>query len=84
MDVAVRIAFALAFAFVVLRSTRADLRSVEPFDVLLLLVVGDVARQVVAASGYSPTGTLLAGAAVACTTLALCRSTSPKPTSLRS
>ena len=83
MEDAIRIVFAIGFALVVLGIGRADARSVEPFDLLLLLVLGDVARQGVAASGYSPSGAVLAGVLFACTTLALCPSTSPKPTSTR-
>ena len=84
MELALRIVFAVAFALVAARSARRELGSIEPFDLLLLLVIGDLGRFVIAASGYSPSGALLAGLVFGCTTLALCRSTSPKPTSSRS
>jgi uncharacterized membrane protein YcaP (DUF421 family) len=60
MDVVLRAALAFVFLVVLLRVIgRRELSSMEPFDLILLVVIGDLVQQGVTQSDYSFTGILL-------------------------
>jgi uncharacterized membrane protein YcaP (DUF421 family) len=62
MDIVVRAFFAFVFVVVVTRVIgRRELSSLEPFDLILLIVLGDLIQQGVTQSDYSFTGLVLAG-----------------------
>ena len=66
MDVVVRAAFAFAFIFFLTRvAGRRELSSLEPFDLILLIVLGDLVQQGVTQSDYSVTGLVLAAGTIA-------------------
>jgi uncharacterized membrane protein YcaP (DUF421 family) len=57
MDLVFRTVFVFALIFVVTRSVgRRELSSMEPFDMILLVVIGDLVQQGVTQSDYSLTG----------------------------
>jgi uncharacterized membrane protein YcaP (DUF421 family) len=57
MDLVFRTAFAFALIFLVTRAVgRRELSSMEPFDVILLVVIGDLVQQGVTQSDQSLTG----------------------------
>jgi uncharacterized membrane protein YcaP (DUF421 family) len=61
MDIVLRAAAAFAFVFVLLRLIgRRELSTLEPFDLILLVVIGDLVQQGVTQSDMSLTGTVLA------------------------
>jgi uncharacterized membrane protein YcaP (DUF421 family) len=61
MDIVVRAFFAFLFVFVITRLIgRRELSSLEPFDLILLVVVGDLIQQGVTQSDMSFTGAVLA------------------------
>jgi uncharacterized membrane protein YcaP (DUF421 family) len=67
MDIAVRAAFAFCFIYLLTRVVgRRELSSLEPFDLVLLIVVGDLVQQGITQSDYS-----LVGLVIATTTMAL-------------
>jgi uncharacterized membrane protein YcaP (DUF421 family) len=58
MDLVFRTAFVFVLILVVTRAVgRRELNSMEPFDVILLVVIGDLVQQGVTQSDYSLTGT---------------------------
>ena len=61
MDIVIR-AFAVFVAVFALTRIigRRELSSMEPFDLILLVVIGDLVQQGVTQSDYSITGTFLA------------------------
>src|SRR3954452_14232538 len=60
MDLVLRAAVVFAFVFLLTRITgRRELSQLEPFDVILLVVVGDLVQQGVTQSDYSVTGALI-------------------------
>jgi uncharacterized membrane protein YcaP (DUF421 family) len=62
MDIVVRAFFAFLFVVIVTRVIgRRELSSLEPFDLILLIVLGDLIQQGVTQSDYSFTGLVLAG-----------------------
>src|SRR5689334_4397278 len=66
MDIVVRAAFAFAFIFFLTRvAGRRELSSLEPFDLIMLIVLGDLVQQGVTQSDYSVTGLVLAGGTIA-------------------
>jgi uncharacterized membrane protein YcaP (DUF421 family) len=66
MDIVVRAAIAFVFIFFLTRIVgRRELSSLEPFDLILLVVLGDLVQQSVTQSDYSITGMLLAAGTVA-------------------
>lgn len=66
MDVVVRAAVAYIFIVLLTRITgRRELASLEPFDLVLLVVLGDLVQQGVTQSDYSVVGLLLAGGTIA-------------------
>ena len=61
MDIVVRAFFAFLFVFLVTRFIgRRELRSLQPFDLILLVVVGDLMQQGITQSDMSFTGAVLA------------------------
>jgi uncharacterized membrane protein YcaP (DUF421 family) len=57
MDLVLRTAFVFVLIFVVTRAVgRRELSSMEPFDMILLVVIGDLVQQGVTQSDYSLTG----------------------------
>ncbi len=61
MDIVLRATAAFAFVFVLLRVLgRRELSTLEPFDVILLVVIGDLVQQGVTQSDMSLTGMTLA------------------------
>jgi uncharacterized membrane protein YcaP (DUF421 family) len=60
MDLVIRAAVIFFFIFLVTRiSGRRELSSLEPFDVILLVVLGDLVQQGITQSDESVTGTLI-------------------------
>lgn len=60
MDLVIRAAAVFFFIFLVTRiSGRRELSSLEPFDVILLVVLGDLVQQGITQSDESVTGTLI-------------------------
>ena len=61
MDIVVRSAIAFLLIFVLLRVIgRRELSTLEPFDLILLVVIGDLIQQGVTQSDMSMTGAMLA------------------------
>jgi uncharacterized membrane protein YcaP (DUF421 family) len=60
MDVALRSLVAFLFVFAITRIVgRRELSTLEPFDVIMLVVIGDLVQQGVTQSDYSVTGILI-------------------------
>jgi uncharacterized membrane protein YcaP (DUF421 family) len=61
MDIVLRSIAVFAFLVFITRVVgRRELSSLEPFDLILLVVIGDLVQQAVTQSDYSVTGALLA------------------------
>jgi uncharacterized membrane protein YcaP (DUF421 family) len=70
MDIVVRAVFAFLFVFLLTRIVgRRELGSMEPFDLILLIVLGDLVQQGVTQSDYSVTGLVLAAGTIALMTI---------------
>jgi uncharacterized membrane protein YcaP (DUF421 family) len=70
MDVALRTIVIFGLVLVVTRVVgRRELSSMEPFDLILLVVVGDLIQQGVTQSDYSLTGTLIVLSVIAVMTV---------------
>jgi uncharacterized membrane protein YcaP (DUF421 family) len=66
MDIVLRAAFAYVFILFLLRVTgRRELSSMEPSDLILLIVLGDLIQNGVTQSDYSMTGVVLATSTIA-------------------
>jgi uncharacterized membrane protein YcaP (DUF421 family) len=66
MDLPLRALIAFLFIFLLTRIIgRRELSSMEPFDLILLVVLGDLVQQGVTQSDYSVTGLLIAAATFA-------------------
>jgi uncharacterized membrane protein YcaP (DUF421 family) len=66
MDIAFRATVAFFFILLLTRVVgRRELSSLEPFDLILLVVLGDLVQQGVTQSDYSVTGLLIAGSTFA-------------------
>jgi uncharacterized membrane protein YcaP (DUF421 family) len=66
MDIVLRAAFAFGFIFFLTRVVgRRELSSLEPFDLIMLIVLGDLVQQGVTQSDYSLTGLVLAAGTIA-------------------
>src|SRR5215470_6923145 len=62
MDIVLRAIVIFVFLYVLMRVIgRRELSSLEPFDLILLVVLGDLVQQGVTQSDYSVTGLLIAG-----------------------
>jgi uncharacterized membrane protein YcaP (DUF421 family) len=60
MDIALRATVIFAFVFLVTRAIgRRELASLEPFDLILLIILGDALQQGLTQDDYSVTGALL-------------------------
>lgn len=72
MDIVIRAFFAFVFVVVITRVIgRRELSSLEPFDLILLIVLGDLIQQGVTQSDYSFTGLVLAGGTFTLLTVAV-------------
>ena len=72
MDIVVRAFFAFLFVFLITRFIgRRELRSLQPFDLILLVVVGDLMQQGITQSDMSFTGAVLATGTFAVLVLAV-------------
>ena len=72
MDIVVRAFFAFVFVFLLTRLIgRRELSSLEPFDLILLVVLGDLIQQGVTQSDMSVTGAVLAAGTFAVMVLAV-------------
>jgi uncharacterized membrane protein YcaP (DUF421 family) len=72
MDIVFRAFFAFCFVFVITRLVgRRELSSLEPFDLILLVVVGDLIQQGVTQNDLSFTGLVLAAGMFGVLTLAV-------------
>src|ERR687886_512972 len=61
MDLVLRATVVFVFVFVVTRAVgRRELNSLEPFDLILLVVTGDLVQQGITQNDYSVTGAALA------------------------
>ena len=66
MDIVIRGVIAFSFVFLLTRVVgRRELSSLEPFDVILLVMMGDLVQQGVTQSDYSVTGLILAAGTIA-------------------
>lgn len=66
MDIVIRAALMYFFILLITRIVgRRELSSLEPFDLVLLIVLGDLVQQGVTQSDYSFTGLMLAGGTIA-------------------
>lgn len=70
MDIVIRAAIAFFFVFLVTRVVgRRELNGMEPFDLILLVMMGDLVQQGVTQNDFSVTGLMLAGGTVALMTV---------------
>jgi uncharacterized membrane protein YcaP (DUF421 family) len=70
MDLVLRTVYVFVLVFVVTRAVgRRELSSMEPFDLILLVVLGDLVQQGVTQSDYSLTGTTTVIATIAALTV---------------
>ena len=66
MDIVLRAVLAFGFIFFLTRVVgRRELSSLEPFDLIMLIVLGDFVQQGVTQSDYSVTGLVLAAGTIA-------------------
>jgi uncharacterized membrane protein YcaP (DUF421 family) len=72
MDLVLRAAIAFAFVYLLTRVIgRRELSSLEPFDLILLVMIGDLVQQGVTQNDFSVTGALLVGSTIALMTVAV-------------
>jgi uncharacterized membrane protein YcaP (DUF421 family) len=72
MDLVIRAAVGFLFVFFLTRVVgRRELSSLEPFDLILLVMIGDLVQQGITQNDFSVTGMLLVGATVALMTVAV-------------
>ena len=72
MDIVLRTVAVFLFLFIVTRAVgKRELSSLEPFDLILLVVMGDLIQQGVTQSDYSVTGAFIVIATLAVLTVAL-------------
>jgi uncharacterized membrane protein YcaP (DUF421 family) len=72
MDIVLRSVAVFFFILLVTRAVgRRELSSLEPFDLILLIVIGDLVQQAVTQSDYSVTGAFLSVATFALLTVAV-------------
>jgi uncharacterized membrane protein YcaP (DUF421 family) len=70
MDIALRAIIVFGLLLIVTRAVgRRELSSMEPFDLILLVVIGDLIQQGVTQSDYSLTGTLIVVGVIAVMTV---------------
>ena len=72
MDLVIRATVIFFFVFLLTRAVgRRELSSMEPFDLILLVVIGDLVQQGVTQSDYSVTGAILVISTIALLTVAM-------------
>jgi uncharacterized membrane protein YcaP (DUF421 family) len=72
VDLVLRATIAFFFIFFLTRVVgRRELSSLEPFDLILLIVLGDLVQQGVTQSDYSVTGLILAAGTISLLTVAV-------------
>jgi uncharacterized membrane protein YcaP (DUF421 family) len=72
MDVVIRATFAFLFVLFLTRIVgRRELSSLEPFDLIMLVMLGDLVQQGVTQNDFSVTGLVLAGGTIALLTVAV-------------
>jgi uncharacterized membrane protein YcaP (DUF421 family) len=72
MDLVVRAAVAFAFVYLITRVIgRRELSSMQPFDLILLVMIGDLVQQGVTQNDFSVTGAILVGGTIALLTVAV-------------
>jgi uncharacterized membrane protein YcaP (DUF421 family) len=65
MDIVLRAAVIFVFLFVLMRLVgRRELSTMEPFDLILLVVIGDLVQQGVTQQDFSVTGAVLAASTI--------------------
>ena len=65
MDLVVRAAVAFAFVYLLTRVIgRRELSSMQPFDLIMLVMIGDLVQQGVTQNDFSVTGALLVGGTI--------------------
>jgi uncharacterized membrane protein YcaP (DUF421 family) len=70
MDIVLRAAVAFVFVLFLTRVVgRRELGSMEPFDLILLVMIGDLVQQGVTQNDFSVTGLMLAGGTIALMTV---------------
>jgi uncharacterized membrane protein YcaP (DUF421 family) len=70
MDIVVRAAVAFLFVYLLTRVIgRRELSSLQPFDLILLVMIGDLVQQGVTQNDFSVTGAILVGSTIALMTL---------------
>ena len=70
MDLVVRAVVAFLFVYLLTRVIgRRELSSMEPFDLIMLVMIGDLVQQGVTQNDFSVTGALLVGAKIALMTV---------------
>jgi uncharacterized membrane protein YcaP (DUF421 family) len=72
MDLVVRAALAFAFVYLLTRVIgRRELSSMQPFDLIMLVMIGDLVQQGVTQNDFSVTGALLVGSTIGLLTVAI-------------
>jgi uncharacterized membrane protein YcaP (DUF421 family) len=72
MDLVIRAAVGFLFVFFLTRVVgRRELSSLEPFDLIMLVMIGDLVQQGITQNDFSVTGMLLVGSTVALLTVAV-------------
>ena len=72
MDLVIRACVGFLFVFALTRIVgRRELSSLEPFDLIMLVMIGDLVQQGITQNDFSVTGMMLVGATVALLTVAL-------------
>jgi uncharacterized membrane protein YcaP (DUF421 family) len=72
MDLVLRAVVAFAFVYLLTRVIgRRELSSLQPFDLILLVMIGDLVQQGVTQNDFSVTGALLVGSTIALMTVAV-------------
>jgi uncharacterized membrane protein YcaP (DUF421 family) len=71
MDLVIRAAIGFAFVLLLTRIVgRRELSSLEPFDLIMLVMIGDLVQQGITQNDFSVTGMLLVGGTIAVLTVA--------------
>ena len=72
MDLVLRVVIVLGFVYLVTRAVgKRELSSLEPFDVILLVVIGDLVQQGITQNDDSVTGTIIVVATLGLVVIAL-------------
>jgi uncharacterized membrane protein YcaP (DUF421 family) len=70
MDLVIRATVGFLFVFLLTRTVgRRELSSLEPFDLIMLVMIGDLVQQGITQNDFSVTGMLLVGSTVALLTV---------------